>query len=135
MTVKPLHLTIRITLEAESVAALLEFLRNAIEPKADDRTTELSLVRRKMTPMEASQHALFGGQKPPEDRGLLLDTRQVSKMLNVSARHVSSLQVTGRMPKPIRIGRVVRWSQEEIKAWVEAGCPHRDKWIWNRKPK
>ena len=71
----------------------------------------------------------------PDDMGVLLDTRQVAKMLNVSARHVSSLQVTGRMPKPIRIGRVVRRSHDEIKAWVEAGCPHQDKWTWSRGPK
>ena len=67
--------------------------------------------------------------------GYFSNTRQVAKMLNVSARHVSSLQVTGRMPKPIRIGRVVRWSHDEIKAWVEAGCPHQDKWTWSRGPK
>ena len=41
---KPLHLTIGITLDAESVAAVLQFVRQAVEPKSEDRTSESSLI-------------------------------------------------------------------------------------------
>ena len=39
-----------------------------------------------MTPVEGSQHVLYGGQKPPTDKGLLIDTREASKLPDVSAR-------------------------------------------------
>jgi hypothetical protein len=31
----------------------------------------------------------------------------------------------GETPRPIRIGRAVRWSLEVLKKWLDAGCPHR----------
>ena len=122
---KPLHLNIGITLDAESVAALLGFMRCEWD---DPNSQQL-----KMMPTTALQNALLAGQQPPAELGLLLDKKEVAKLLNVSARHVSSLQVTGRMPKPVRMGRVVRWRCDEIKAWVEAGCPHRDRWTWDKR--
>ena len=86
--------------------------------------------RPKMTPLEASRHAHFGGQKPPEDMGLLVDTRQVAKMLGVSPRKLWQMYNSGEMPSPTRIGRAVRWNYEELRAWVNAGCPPKGKWKW-----
>lgn len=31
----------------------------------------------------------------------------------------------GEMPRPIRKGRKVLWRLDEIRRWVEAGCPDR----------
>ena len=77
----------------------------------------------KMTPLEASRHAHFGGKEPPEDRGLLIDGKEVARLLGVSPRTVWPLKDCGRMPKPIRIGTAARWSYEDIKEWIEQGCP------------
>ena len=33
------------------------------------------------------------------------------------------------IPLPVTIGRSLYWKPEELKAWVEAGCPQRE--IWN----
>jgi excisionase family DNA binding protein len=77
---------------------------------------------------ERSQHGIFAGKKPPEDVELLVDTNQVAKLLQVSPRTVWKMQDTGEMPKPIRIGRAVRWGFEEIKAWVDARCPKATQW-------
>jgi excisionase family DNA binding protein len=132
---KEIRLQIGITLDRDSATALVDLLAQAVEQGAAQctqavtaaRSSDEPATRRKMTPLEASQHALFGGQEPPEDRGLLIDTREVSKLLSVSSRKIWSMQVSGRMPAPIRIGRAVRWSYEEIKEWVAAGCPPREK--------
>jgi excisionase family DNA binding protein len=77
---------------------------------------------------ERSQHAIFGGQQPPDEHGLLINTDEVAKLLKASPRTVWKMQNEGEMPTPIRIGRAVRWGYGEIKAWVNAGCPKRDEW-------
>lgn len=53
----------------------------------------------------------------------LLDVREVARLLGVSPRHVIRLASEGRMPRPIRLGRSVRWSRREIISWLDAGCP------------
>lgn len=82
--------------------------------------------------LRASQHALFGDQKPSEDIGLLIDTKQAAKLLNLGERTIWRMYSTGRMPRPIRIGQCVRWSYEELRAWVDAGCPPQEEWEWPR---
>lgn len=52
------------------------------------------------------------------------------KLLDLSEWTVWGMANSGRIPKPIRIGRAVRWSYEELRAWVNAGCPPQDEWEW-----
>jgi excisionase family DNA binding protein len=54
---------------------------------------------------------------------ILLDVGQVADMLACSARTVYRLADAGRMPRPVKIGRLVRWRQKELEDWVEEGCP------------
>lgn len=131
---KPIQLNV--ALDTEMIASFTEVIRQAVEQgisraiHGNDVTTvnDAGSARRRA----ASMHALFGGNKPPEDMGLLLNTREVCKLLKVSPRTVFSMQVNGGMPAPIRIGRTVRWSYEELKAWIASGGPPRDKWVWPR---
>ena len=113
---QPLHLQIGITLDENSVAALIALMRRAFPEAtvADDK---------REARLRASQHALFGGQKPPEDKGLLIDNREAAKLLKVSQRTLWRMWNEGEMPSPIRVGRAIRWSYEGLKAWVDAGCP------------
>ncbi len=53
---------------------------------------------------------------------------EVAKLLNVSERHIWAMTSSGRLPRPIRLGRRVLWSRAEIAAWLEAGAPTRDRW-------
>lgn len=52
----------------------------------------------------------------------------VAKLFSISERHVWSLHATGRLPRPIRLGRSVRWNLSDLIAWRDAGCPSRDAW-------
>ena len=60
--------------------------------------------------------------------GLAVDAAELAKLLHVSLRHVNALNSSGRLPKPIRLGRSVRWPREELVWWIAAGAPSRDAW-------
>jgi predicted DNA-binding transcriptional regulator AlpA len=113
-------LRVALTLDEEAATGLVELIRQLAPQvtKSSDKFADRREAR-----LRASREALFAGQEPPEDVGLLIDTRQVAKMLMVSARTIFAMQRDGRMPQPVRIGRAIRWSYEGIKAWVDAGCP------------
>jgi excisionase family DNA binding protein len=63
----------------------------------------------------------------PEGKGLI-NTRQVAKLLQLSERTVWAMANKNAMPKPIKLGTRVRWAEEEIHAWVMAGCPANSDW-------
>lgn len=75
------------------------------------------------------------GQKalpPPAPIGspqpLLCDVDEVAFLLNISRATAWKLDSTGRIPRPIRLGRRTLWSRSELDAWVAAGAPLRDRW-------
>lgn len=109
-------LKLEITITDESLSKLRDLIRFLTEP-AEPKPVAL------MNSKERSVHAHFGGQQPPTDRGLLIDTKEACKLLKVSSRTLYGMYSQGRMPQPIRIGSAVRWSYEELKAWVAEGCP------------
>lgn len=55
-------------------------------------------------------------------RAELLDVRAVAELLSCSPRHVYRLSDGGRMPPPVRLGGLVRWSRAALLAWMEQGC-------------
>ena len=65
------------------------------------------------------------GPKPqPIMPAELLDVRAVSELLGgCSTRHVYRLADAGRMPRPVKLGSLVRWRRAELVAWINAGCP------------
>lgn len=58
----------------------------------------------------------------------LIDAVEVSRLIGMSARTVWRLKDAGKMPKPVSIGRRVRWRRAEIDEWITAGCPSFVKW-------
>lgn len=54
---------------------------------------------------------------------VLLDAEGVAEMLNRSARHVRRMADSGRMPRPIKLGALSRWSLTAVERWVADGCP------------
>jgi len=53
----------------------------------------------------------------------LLDVQTVAEMLDCSQRHVYRLSDSGRMPAPVKLGSLVRWSASSIREWIDQGCP------------
>jgi len=53
----------------------------------------------------------------------LLDVGGVAALLDCSPRHVYRLSDSGRMPAPVRLGALVRWSRRAVLDWIAAGCP------------
>lgn len=62
------------------------------------------------------------------DSPLLLTAEETANLLGISVRHLYQLHSSGRLPRPVRLGRSVRWRSGELKAWVAAGTPDRARW-------
>ncbi len=58
----------------------------------------------------------------------LLTAKAVGQMLSLSKRQIFRLNSCSKIPAPIRIGGAVRWSEQEISAWLAAGAPDRKAW-------
>jgi predicted DNA-binding transcriptional regulator AlpA len=61
---------------------------------------------------------------PPE----LIGADGVAAMLGIGERTARRLDVEGRLPMPVKIGGSVRWRLSELRDWIDAGCPPRQKW-------
>lgn len=57
-----------------------------------------------------------------------MSAADVAQALQISERHLWTLHASGRLPRPIRFGRAVRWPAEQLRAWLAAGAPTRDVW-------
>ncbi len=53
----------------------------------------------------------------------LLDVDAVAGLLACSSRHIYRLADMGRMPRPVKLGALVRWSRSAVLDWIAAGCP------------
>ena len=54
---------------------------------------------------------------------LLLTAEQVGQLLGCSWRTVYRLRDAGRIPPPVKLNGMVRWSRKEVEAWIDEGCP------------
>ena len=54
---------------------------------------------------------------------LFVTARQLAIMLQVSKRTLWRLRSAGKIPRPMRVGGVVRWKLDDILQWMAAGCP------------
>jgi excisionase family DNA binding protein len=61
--------------------------------------------------------------KPADTPSELLDVNAVAALLGASSRTVRRLADWGRMPRPISLGRMVRWQRSVIEEWIRDGCP------------
>jgi len=58
----------------------------------------------------------------------LLNAKSLGQLLALSKRQVFRLNTCCLLPSPIRISGAVRWSAQEISAWLTAGAPDRKTW-------
>jgi predicted DNA-binding transcriptional regulator AlpA len=67
-----------------------------------------------------------------DEPAALLDILDVANRLDCSRNHVANLDARGALPRPIRIGRLKKWSPSEIDSWIAAGAPDRETWERDR---
>lgn len=58
----------------------------------------------------------------PNPTAELLDVIAIAILLSCSKRHVIRLADSGRMPRPVKLGSLVRWRRAELMAWLQGGC-------------
>ncbi|MEQ8787457.1 MAG: helix-turn-helix domain-containing protein [Pirellulaceae bacterium] len=49
----------------------------------------------------------------------LLTTRDVAKLLSVSEKTVRRLRDAGKLPPAVHVGRMLRWREEDIAAYID----------------
>ena len=59
---------------------------------------------------------------------LVVDAKQLAQLLTCGVRTVRTLDASGKLPKPLRIGGSVVWLLDDICDWLEAGAPDRETW-------
>ena len=55
---------------------------------------------------------------------LLLDIREVSKLLGVSTRAIWGWADEGKFPAPLELGRLRRWRLVDVEAFLAKGGSH-----------
>ena len=77
-----------------------------------------------LTTSNAAGGRTVGPEPRPGVSAELLDVKAVALLLGgCSTRHVYRLADAGQMPRPVRLGSLVRWRLAELMSWLEAGCP------------
>lgn len=61
------------------------------------------------------------GDRRPPMQPELLDVMAVATLLSCSPRHVLRMARSGRMPPPVKVGRLRRWSCRSIELWIANG--------------
>lgn len=75
------------------------------------------------TPDNAPGEHIAGPNPRPDVGAELLSVEDVAGLCSCSPRHVYRLSDSGKMPPPVRLGSLVRWSRARIAAWIADGCP------------
>lgn len=76
-----------------------------------------------LTRTSAANERTVGPEPRPSVCAELLDVKAVAALLGgCSIRHVYRLADAGRMPRPIKLGTLVRWRRSELISWLDSGC-------------
>jgi predicted DNA-binding transcriptional regulator AlpA len=70
----------------------------------------------------------FGSPPPAHPDRLLVAAVDAAALCGVSRATWLRQHSAGRVPAPVRIGRRTLWRLDELRAWIDAGCPDRDTW-------
>lgn len=64
-----------------------------------------------------------GRDTGPGEAPVMLTVDDVAGMLRCSNRSVYRLTDAGKLPRPVKLGGLVRWRREVIEGWIARGCP------------
>jgi predicted DNA-binding transcriptional regulator AlpA len=78
--------------------------------------------------MSSEQIRLPDTQEQPDLTPLLVSAKKAAAMCGKSLRTWRTWDAAGWIPRPVRIGRSTLWRADELRDWVDAGCPRRAEW-------
>ena len=64
-----------------------------------------------------------GGKAAPCECAAMLTVGDVAKLLRCSIRSVYRMADEERMPRPVKLGALVRWPRAVVEDWIAEGCP------------
>jgi excisionase family DNA binding protein len=137
---RPLTVTARITVEIENASEWSDLLRKSLVeafkaaiPASHPAPAVTPPPPAPVPPPQPSKPSPLQVVQPvPQqavpDESLLLDTKQVAELLGIGERTLWRWSRSGSAPRPIKIGKTVRFSADEIREWVAKGRPHERQW-------
>lgn len=60
---------------------------------------------------------------------IAVDAVEAARLFGVSPSFWRKLDRAGAIPLPVKLGARVLWTVRELRAWADAGCPPRGKWL------
>ena len=78
---------------------------------------------------EPSAQASSDSTQPAVEAPILVDAREVARLLSISYSTVWRLDVIECLPEPVHLLSRSLWRVDELREWVNAGCPARHRWI------
>ncbi|MHC4132469.1 MAG: helix-turn-helix domain-containing protein [Planctomycetota bacterium] len=80
------------------------------------------------------QFVLSSAVLPEGTEQLLVDAKQAASMLSIGKTHFYAMLSSGRIgPMAHKLGRRSLFSVQELRQWVSAGMPSRQKWMERKK--
>ncbi len=58
----------------------------------------------------------------------LLNYKQSAQLCGIKKSLWYSLNSSGKIPRPVRLGRRTLWARDELLEWIAAGWPSHEKW-------
>ena len=59
---------------------------------------------------------------------LLVTDLEAAALLGICRATLHRLRAAGKLPRPVKLGRCLRWDRRELEAWIAAGAPALDHW-------
>ena len=59
----------------------------------------------------------------PQTAPKLLTVPEVAEICGIAPETVRRMTDRGAMPKPVRLGRAVRYRLADLEDWIQSGCP------------
>lgn len=59
----------------------------------------------------------------PTIEPVLIGKRDAARMLGLGISTLERYILCGWVPKPVKIGNALRWRIDELREWINAGCP------------
>lgn len=106
--------------------AVTEFLiaweegRRERTPAPPNPPAEVKVIEPPPSPPRPSATAT--AQHPTTSPALLVDVKELARLLGCATRSVYKMRAAGQLPQPRRLGRMLRWSLDDVRSWIEDGC-------------